>query len=428
MARFGRLVKANLGKRVVDLRSLPSGLRLLAVLGYASVALMLTATLLLELSDNRLYSVEFRSEALSVMMRVPVLALVFSSLSLALGWAFVLTGASDCRRRVFLPVAALFLVQWVLFAPAEGALAPLIGLGGMLLIGAVAWAHSFSRRSGLWSNLPLIEFAAWLALMLVAVAGLFLGETQEQAAVGLENALSFPQILTIPFWVLLGVEAVDATVALARRVVAWSRRSVSERRFGTLVVLALLVRPITSFALILNDGGWWGIDLLVSLLLVSWALALRIRERLSARAASALLALSLVLPVLTLGWSQPFREADLTTAVFTVAGVTTGVLPAALLFVGLAAYDVLNFGARYANVDGHVMPRGGRVLMYFGAVLLVTGFTLFFLNARVVTTGQPDESLELLIDMPFVIGVLFLGLPYLAWLVWQHRERLVGSE
>ena len=177
MARFGRLVKANLGKRVVDLRNLPWGLRLLAVLGYASVALMLAATLFLDLSGNRLQGVEFQSEALSATMRVPVLALVFSSLSLALGWTFVLTGASDCRRRVFLPVAALFLVQWVLFAPAEGALAPLIGLGGMLLIGAVAWAHSFSRRSVLWSNLPLIEFAAWLALMLVAVAGLFLGET-----------------------------------------------------------------------------------------------------------------------------------------------------------------------------------------------------------------------------------------------------------
>ena len=187
----------------------------------------------------------------------------------------------------------------------------------------------------------------------------------------------------------------------------------------------LLARPIISFALILNDGGWWGIDLLVSLLLASWALALRIRGRLSAPAASALLALSLVLPVLTLGWSQPFREADLTTAVFAVAGATTGVLPAALLFVGLAAYDVLNFGAR---ADGRVMPRGRRVLIYFGVVLLVTGFTLFFLNARVVDTGQPDESLELLIDMPFVIGILFLGLPYLAWLVWQHRERLVGSE
>lgn len=121
---------------------------------------------------------------------------------------------------------------------------------------------------------------------------------------------------------------------------------------------------------------------MVSLLLASWALALRIRGRLSAPAASALLALSLVLPVLTLGWSQPFREADLTTAVFAVAGATTGVLPATLLFVGLAAYDVLNFGARYANADGRVMPRGGRMLIYFGVILLVTGFTLFFLNAR----------------------------------------------
>ena len=70
-------------------------------------------------------------------------------------------------------------------------------------------------------------------------------------------------------------------------------------------------------------------------------------------------------------------------------GIPTNILPAALLFVGLAAYDVLNFGVRYANTDGRIMPRSGRVFLYFGAVLLVTSFALFYLNARVVRTGQP---------------------------------------
>ena len=97
-----------------------------------------------------------------------------------------------------------------------------------------------------------------MAMMLLAVVGLFFGKRQEQAEVGLENDLSLPQILTIPFWVMLGVEAVDATVALVGGVIARLRRSVSERRLGTLIVLALLARPIISFALILNDGGWWG--------------------------------------------------------------------------------------------------------------------------------------------------------------------------
>jgi hypothetical protein len=329
---------------------------------------------------------------------------------------------------VFLPVAFLFLSQWILFAPAKGALAPLIGLGGILVIGAVAWAHFSSRSWAYWRDLPLFEFGAWSAFMIVALAGLFFGEGRGQAATDLESAFILPQIIAVPYWVLLGVEAVDAAANLARVVVVRLRRRFSETRFGTLVVAVLLIRPVISAALILNDGGWWGIDFLVSVLLLLWALGLRLSGRLSVPAASLLLAISLVLPVLILGSSQPFREADLTTEALSVAGVATNVLPAALIFVGLAAYDVLNFGARYANVDGRIMPRGGRVLMYFGVVLLVTAFTLFFLNARVISTGQPDQSLELFIDMPFFIGILFLGLPYLAWMAWRRREKLIGSE
>jgi hypothetical protein len=113
---------------------------------------MLGATALLELSNAGLPGVEFRSESLDKVLRVPVPAMFFAGLSLVLGWAFLLTGASDCRRRMFLPVAFLFLNQWILFAPAEGALAPLIGLGGILLIGAVTWLHFFNRRWTYWRN------------------------------------------------------------------------------------------------------------------------------------------------------------------------------------------------------------------------------------------------------------------------------------
>ena len=195
-----------------------------------------------------------------------------------------------------------------------------------------------------------------------------------------------------------------------------------------LVFLFLLVRPAVSIALIENDDVWWVNDFLLSLLLVLLAFGLVLARRVSVRAASLLLAITLVLPVLTLGWSQPFHQTDLTTVALSAAGVAANVLPAALIFVGLAAYDVLNFGVRYANVDGRVMPRGGRALMYFGVVLLVTAFTQFYLNARVVSTGQPDRTLNLLIDMPFFAGIYILGLPYLAWMAWRRRERLIADE
>jgi hypothetical protein len=389
---------------------------------------MLAATLILELSNAGLSGVEFRPDTMHKMQSVPVAAMVSSSLSLALGWAFLLTGATDCGRRVFLPVAAVFFLQWVLFVGRGGAVAAFLGFGGLLVLGVVTVARLFSRRSLRWRQYPLVEFSAWLALMLLVVAEVLWAKSPRIAALDLETALSFPQILSMPFWVLLGVEAVDAAATLARvlatRLQGWLR----EGWYKLLVFLVLLARPAVSFALVLNDGGWWGIDLLVSLLLVLWALGLLLAGRLTARAASLFLAISLILPVLTLGWSQPFRQTDLTTVALSAAGVAANVLPAAFIFVGLAAYDVLNFGVRYANVDGRVMPRGGRVLMYFGVVLLVTAFTMFYLNARVVSTRQPAGSLNLLIDMPFTVGILFLGVPYLAWIVWRRREKLIGSE
>lgn len=42
----------------------------------------------------------------------------------------------------------------------------------------------------------------------------------------------------------------------------------------------------------------------------------------------------------------------------------------------------LNFGARFANIEGRIMPRSGRILLYFGATFLVAGFTNYFLFER----------------------------------------------
>ena len=389
---------------------------------------MLGSTLFLELFGTRLASVTVEPKVLATAVRIPILAMVLSSLSFALGWAFVLTGATDCLRRVFLPVIALFCFQWVLFVGGKGGFATaVLGFGGLLILATVTVVYFFSRRLRYWSNYSLVEFGAWLLLMLLVVAQLFLGKTREITALGLDDALSFPQYLSIPFWILLGVEAVDGAVALVRYIVLRLRRWLAAGRFKALIFLVLLARPILSFALILNDGGWWGVDLLVSLVLLVAALVLAVSGRLTVGTASMLLTLSLILPVLTLGFSQPFRGEGLTTVILSVAGVSTNILPAALLFVGLAAYDVLNFGVRYVNTEGRIMPRSGRVLLYFGAVLLVTGFTMFYLNTRVVSTGQPPQDLTLLIDAPFVFGLLFLGLPYLAWMVWRRPDHLVGE-
>ncbi len=141
-----------------------------------------------------------------------------------------------------------------------------------------------------------------------------------------------------------------------------------------------------------------------------------------------LFALSLSTPIATVGLTNAlFTELDPVGGALTVLGVGAGVLPAAFIFVGLAAYDVMNFGVRYANVDGRLMPRTGRVLMYFGSILLVAAYVMFYLNTETIRTGEPQESVNLFIDGPFIFGVIFLGLPYLLWTAAKRQERLIGE-
>jgi hypothetical protein len=39
-----------------------------------------------------------------------------------------------------------------------------------------------------------------------------------------------------------------------------------------------------------------------------------------------------------------------------------------------------------------------------------------------------DQSFQEAVDAFFGISVFFLGLPYLGWVLWRRRERLVGRE
>lgn len=202
--RFGRFAEGILRGRIVDLASLSWSLRLLALLGYASVAVMLAATLILELSSAGSSGVEFKPDVIDKVLSVPVAAMISSSLSLALGWAFLLTGATDCGRRVFLPVASVFFLRWIFFVGPGGALAGFLGFGDLLVLSVVTVGHLFFRRSRRWRQYPLVEFSAWLVLMLLVVAEVFWAKSPRIAALDLETALSVPQLLSMPFWVLLG--------------------------------------------------------------------------------------------------------------------------------------------------------------------------------------------------------------------------------
>lgn len=97
-----------------DFTGLHRHTRWLGWLGYLIVVVLLGITLGVEHFGERLPTVEFDPDTTGLgLLQIPVLVLVVSSIALALGWAFVLTGTSDSRRRLFLPGVGLFLIHGV---------------------------------------------------------------------------------------------------------------------------------------------------------------------------------------------------------------------------------------------------------------------------------------------------------------------------
>jgi hypothetical protein len=74
------------------------------------------------------------------------------------------------------------------------------------------------------------------------------------------------------------------------------------------------------------------------------------------------------------------------------------------------------------------MPRSGRIFLVFGAALLMVSFTLFTVNTRNATTGEIHSDLQTAVNNLFAFSALFLGIPYLGWIVWRRREALIGDE
>ena len=224
---------------------------------------------------------------------------------------------------------------------------------------------------------------------------------------------------------------------MSRLAVLGLHRTLPERVLRALTLLILVVQPAI-LAVIVNGLSYkavyslWGvpidvvvlvIGLLASMALIAGMLRLMLLHRWTVRPAATLLTLRLASLVLAFGLSLAYRGTG-----FAELGLSLiGVLPPAFLFAGLMAYDVLNFGARFANTEGRDMPRPGRALMYLGSAILMVASMLFFLNVHEVPFGRPDEFVRQFVNLYLAEGVLFLGPPYLAWTAWKRRERLVGG-
>lgn len=436
LRRLIDLLLAPLREALIDLEGLSFSLRLLTVLGYVSVGGLLALTLAFELLAPQLRATTYSYTASSgeeVVKQVPGLVMLVGGLGFGLGWAYVLTGATDCRRRVLLPVAGLLAVQLFLILPAGNAMFAWC-LTAPLFVGGVVAVYFFTRARRYWRDFPLVEFFVWFCALLFFGALFWVSHrSQEEAAGALSGLFSLFGLLNVPLWLAFGLGLVDMAVDLSGYVVTRLRRLFPGSFLRALTVFLILMRP--AVALFIFAAEWEGTILSDALLLDAFLAAvplllltvgLALAGRWHARSAATVLGLSIASPVFMLFMAPVVNGQDLSDLLQIILG-KLGVFPPLLLFVLLMAHSVLSLGSSFADRDGRIMPRTGRVLLGFGFALLVTSFTIFSVNVR-DASGALDQGFQTATDAFFGLGVLSLGPLYLLWILWKRRERLTGRE
>lgn len=473
LRRGGRWLGDTIRAGLVDTTGLPRDTRALLAVGYAVVLVCLALVLLEELfpawfeslprrvstttppSSWDLGAIGVASGVLeegdeSVWWIYPLM--LASAGASILGWAFVLTGASDCGRRVFLPLLAVFGLGLLLVARqalvVPGAALPLRILVALLVLSA-GGLYLATHRSARWRQQPLPELLGWLAAIL-----LFLGSAFFLTARGDPNMSDKAELwgmyfalvsslgaglLGVPFSAYLGLEPIKLAVEVGRTTAHRLRRRFEGPVFLRLGLLLLAV-PIAGAIRVatretMESWGWWnepmglvavGAVILPPFPFAAWALWRRWRGRWAEPQAI----LSVALAV---GWAV--WVAALVVAEFTrgqdflgLALAAPGVIPPITLFVALFTYNVMTFGARFANREGRSAPRAGRALLYLGAALLMLGALLFVAAQRVGPDNEPNQSLPFSYDRATVYSLFLLGPFYFAWLAWRHAERLTEEE
>lgn len=104
---------------------------------------------------------------------------------------------------------------------------------------------------------------------------------------------------------------------------------------------------------------------------------------------------------------------DWATAAF--GGVTVSIERFTLAQVGLlvlaSCWDLATSGARVTNVEGRVVPRAGRLLLYLGYTMIISTFVLFL--ASLYASSTSPATLSNTVSLLSTGGLYFLGVPLL---------------
>jgi hypothetical protein len=404
----------------IDLQDLPVSLKAMTIVGYLAVFGLLFFTLLVEISADRLPLVLFTQ--VSEIDQVPFIVMAITGLAFILGWAYLLTGAAASKARIFLPV--LILLGFQIFLVTGGNL--LVLFLEVLFFLFVLVIYGLTFRTQFWGDLPGLHFFGWLGAISVLVFLSFgASPTNASVAIALSANFGILMLLTIIFWVVLGLSIIDLGIKIGLVFTRIARKYLPVSVLNALVVFVLVIHPAVAFLVFwLSRDGFLLLDVIFSILVIPTSLALWITHRWSVPTRSIFLSLSLAIPVVVLGLSMAFTGGDFTELLLRM----TGLFPPILLFVGLTTYNLLSMGVTLTSVDGRILSRRSRVLLYFGTLILVVACMLFLSNARIVSTNQPSMNIQGLINSLFALSALVLGIPYLVWIVWKRREMLIGMD
>ncbi|HEU4753059.1 MAG TPA: hypothetical protein VFU47_08115 [Armatimonadota bacterium] len=389
-------------------------MRRLTLLGYVLVALLLAAFVFCELRRAQLPQVSFHDGTRWVRTSAPAVAA--ASLAFALGWAYLLAalGASSLATRG--GILLLFLVEWGTLA--TDLAGPGLGALAAALLAAVA-AEIILRRAGRGKD-ALLRFGIWLVPGVV-VAGWMLAARRPASIAGLDACLAVLFMVVWPFFILLGLGAVDGGAGLARAAAVLARKHLPEGWVRRLPLALLSFWGLFYAADHLAPGSalveTLGLATLASALLLLASAAFWIGRRWSMRSALLVLALAIAFVPISLALTLALRREQ---------ALQAGTAPV-LLFAVMLVYNCLTFGPRFANGESAAMTRSGRVLTYFGLVLLVLAYAQLRLNTSLVTTGAPDTEPQGIVNALFFVGAVIVGLPYLGWIAVRRPERLIGE-
>jgi hypothetical protein len=404
----------------IDLQGFPVSIKILTIGGYLAVFGLLLFTLLVELAGDRLPNVEYSLAGQND--KVPLVVMAIAGLAFILGWSYLLTGAAASRARIFLPVLVLFGLQ--LFLVTGGALL-FLSLEVLFFL-TVLIIYVLTFRTRFWPDLPGLHFFGWLgAVSVIVILSFGTTPTNAKVAVALSANFSIVLLLAIVFWVLLGFTIIDLGIQIGRGFTRIARKCLPFSAFSALVVFVLLIHPaVAALVFWLTKDGFLLLDVLFSIVFIPGALILWITRHWSGSTGAVFLTLSLATPVVVLGISLAFSGHDFTELVLQM----TGLFPPMLLFVGLTTYNLLGMGVAFTGVDGRILPKRARVLLYFGTLLLVVACMLFQSNERIAETNQLSLDVQNMINNLFALSALVLGIPYVVWMVWKRRELLIGPE